>query len=115
MASTTRYRHRMRCGVVSCRHRFTLKRHPDNYKRTIKCPKCGDSTKVHSVEEERKRELAKQDTCYCPMYPFPHRSGSLRLCDNHPAVVSGESCSEEEYQDYLAIMEVPRGGRRRTA
>ena len=88
--------------------RFTLRKHPDEYKRQVKCPSCGSSVDVRSDEKNRQNELQKETRCYCSSYPFPHRSGSLRFCANHPlADVDG---TEEEIADYEAIWETKRGG-----
>lgn len=108
MSSTTVKRHRMRCGVETCRQRFTLRRNPEEYVRAIKCPSCGDHLKVRSVEAERQRELVKQDTCSCGGYPFPHRKGSMRGCADHPRAI--EEFTQEEIHDYEACMRTPRSG-----
>lgn len=98
----------MRCGVTACRHRWALKKHPDQYKRSPKCPKCSDVTKVRSIEMERRRELAKQITCRCSSYPFPHRQGSLRFCEHHPRI--DEDPTMEECLDYEGCLATPRSG-----
>lgn len=103
MATSTSNRHRMRCS--RCRARFTLKRHPDLYQRAVRCPSCQSLT-VYSCEAARRRELAKQETCHCPNFPFPHRSGSLRLCWNHPKIE--QSPTEEEVEHYKSILATPR-------
>lgn len=98
----------MRCGVEKCRTRFTLKKAPHLYKRRIKCPTCGDYFKVRSVEAERQRELAKQDTCRCSAYPFPHRKGSMRMCDHHR--LRDVDITDDEYREYMYCLETPRSG-----
>lgn len=77
---STKRRHRMRCSHWrGCGRRFTLKRHPDDYVRQVKCPHC-KSPHVYSCESSRRRELQRQHTCHCSAYPFPHRAGSLDFC-----------------------------------
>lgn len=110
MTSTTYKRHRMRCGITKCRKRFTLRRHPSEYIRVIKCPACGDSTLVRHVEDERQRELAKRkrtgNHCFCNAYLFPHARGSLRACMHHP--LADVELTPQEELDYEAIMSTAR-------
>lgn len=106
MPSTTRHRHRMRCGVEKCRHRFALSKHPVEYVRAVKRPACGDHLHVRSIEAERQRELAKQDRCLCSSYPFPHRKGSLRFCDYHP--LKAVEPTAQEWEEYEGCMSTPR-------
>lgn len=90
--STTRRRVRMRCNHRNCAKRFTLKRDPALYARSVKCPRCG-SVQVRSVEGQRRRALAKQDTCGC--LHFPHRRGTVVGCVDHTAAYIdkyGELC-----------------------
>ena len=108
MASTTAKRWRMRCGVSKCRTRFTLKKHPDLYKRKIKCPCCGDHLKVRDVEAERRRELAKQEQCECGGLPFKHRKGSYFACSHHRD--AGKDWTEEQGHHYEAMLRVKRSG-----
>jgi hypothetical protein len=108
MASRTKNRVRMRCGVTACRTRFTLRRDPALYVRPIKCPRCGDSLRVRNVEAERRRELAKQATCNCGGYPFPHRQGSMRGCAFHPR--ADQEMTEVEAWEYHYVWRTPRGG-----
>jgi hypothetical protein len=107
----TGYRWRMRCNTCAAAgrsYRFTLKRHPDLYHHLPKCPRCGEKIRLHSAEEQRRRELAKRTSCTCSAYPFPHRSGSLRFCDHHPLInVDG---TDQECLDYQACLETPRSG-----
>ena len=105
--STTRNRHRMRCS--SCTQRFTLKRAPAEYKHPPKCPRCR-SRLVYSCEAARRRELAKQDTCRCAAYPFPHRAGSLRMCWRHK--LADVAVTDQEWLDYQAVIETPRSDSR---
>lgn len=105
MTSKTRYSHRVRCR--NCRSRQRIKRHPDDYKIARRCLGCG-STKLYSIEEERRRELKKQETCYCMAIPFPHRKGSLRFCEHHP--LADVVATEEEWEQYQGIIETPRSG-----
>jgi hypothetical protein len=108
--SNTRNRHRMVCRA--CRRegrskRFTLRRHPDNYARTVKCPRC-KSFDVRSDETTRRKEIAKRVICHCGSPPFPHEKGSMRFCDHHPLIdVEG---TKQEYLDWQAMMDTPRGG-----
>lgn len=104
---STRRRHRMRCSHRKCRTTFTLKRHPDQYKRPPRCP-CCKSLCVHSIEGQRRRALAKQDTCRCAAYPFPHRAGSLRMCVAHP--LFHVEPTVEEIHAYESLMQTPRSG-----
>lgn len=112
MTSTTANRHRMRCykckrNCKYCSGRFTLKRHPDKYKRTVKCPCCKNEN-VYSVEDERRAELARQERCICNNYPFPHNKGTLRMCEHHP--LARVEPTEEEMHEYRACLETPRTG-----
>jgi len=113
VTSKTANRHRMRC--YSCYYhkrgsgRFTLKRHPDLYVRMVKCPVCG-TTNVKSVEADRRREMAASSTCDCNPYPFPHKSGTMRMCINHPLVLMGVDPTEEEISDYQGCLDTPRSG-----
>ena len=103
----TRYRHRMRCsrGRHGCGRRFTLKRHPDSYKRSPKCPYC-KSVFVISVEMERRQELANQETCKCSFIPFPHRKGTVLGCEHHPKPF--DEWTEDDERDYQYMLETPR-------
>lgn len=107
----TANRWRMRCGVEKCRHRWTLRRHPAKYKRKPKCPRCGDVIRVRSVEEERRREMAKRKEtgrfCECGGYPFPHEKGSLRFCEHHP--LFHVEPDQIEVYDFEACWATPRG------
>lgn len=100
-------RHRMRCS--KCGGRFTLKRHPDTYRRAVKCPvtTC-KSLHVYSCEASRRRELKRQNTCYCSAYPFPHRSGSLLFCRENPAWENGFDPSDEDIECYHKTLDTPR-------
>lgn len=84
--------------------RYTLRRHPDKYKQTKRtwCPHCG-SMNVRSDEQNRRKSLAKQDTCDC--LAFPHRRGSIVGCKDW----EGE-WTEERERDYEAMINTPRGG-----
>lgn len=109
MTSKTRYSHRVRCSNHNCRIRFRVKKHPDLYSAfRPKCPECGSS--VLSIEKERRNELIKQDTCYCFAYPFPHRAGSLRMCDNNPLFIRMVEPTDDEWQEYQDCLKTPRSG-----
>jgi hypothetical protein len=97
----------MRCsrGRNGCGRRFTLKRSPDTYVRSPKCPYC-KSFNVYSVEMERRIEQARQDTCRCASLPFPHRKGAILGCAHHPK--PDEEWTEDDYRDYEACLATPR-------
>ena len=107
MASSTRHGHRMRCS--RCLTRFRLKKHPDLYVRMVRCPDC-DSYTVYSTEASRRREVARQETCYCTMFPFPHRKGSMIMCRNHPDRVAGMEPTQVEIDEYHGCLATPRSG-----
>ena len=109
----TGYRWRMRC--LRCKAdpskgsgRFTLPKHPSDYKRGVSCPSCGERIRLQDCEADRRRELAKQITCRCSGYPFPHRRGSLRFCEYHPSYLLEPT--EMECLDYEACLATPRSG-----
>lgn len=103
----------MRCGVETCRHRWTLRKHPAQYKRQPRCPKCHDTIHVRSVEEERRREMAKRKKtgrfCECGHYPFPHDKGSLRFCAHHLLMLADTEPEQIEIYDYEACWRTQRG------
>lgn len=110
---STGMRWRMRC--LACRDnahkgsgRFTLKRHPNDYKRGVSCPSCGEKIRLQDCEADRRRELERQERCTCPSYPFPHRKGSMRFCDHHPRI--DEEPTEHECFDYEACLATRRTG-----
>jgi hypothetical protein len=92
----------MHCG------RYTLKRHPDAYKKqsSIRCPVC-KSTDVVSVEKHRRKEQLKADTCRCDMVPFPHRTGSIIGCVEGKPV---EQWDDGDHEDYQSMIMTPRSG-----
>ena len=107
--STTRNRWRMRCSNTrKCGQRFTLRRHPDEYKRRslTMCPSCGGHAYID--EGNRRKELAKQDTCHCHNIPFPHRRGSVLGCESHPKPMDQWTIDDE--RDYEAMLATPRTG-----
>ena len=106
MTSKTRYSHRVRCNRRKCQARDRIKRPLEDYVRRPKCKACGGN--LHSIDAIRWREIAKQDTCYCSGYPFPHRKGSLRFCDHHPDF--GNEPSAEDWLQYQSCLETPRSG-----
>lgn len=78
------------CHITSrtCDARKSLARHPNQYERQPKCPRCG--ARNWRVDRYRiRKELPRQEKCYCSGYPqmaangIPHRKGS-RQCDHHP-------------------------------
>ncbi len=112
MASSTRFRHRMRCN--DCKYnpsagggRFTLKKHPNKYAKAIKCPHC-KGLNVVSVEAHRRREIADQDTCCCYPIPFPHRKGSMRFCEHHE--LADIEPNEDDHRYHQSMLETPRSG-----
>lgn len=107
MASSTRAAIRYRCGVEKCRTRF---RHKKRLKREPKCPACGDTIRVRDIEAERLRELAKQERCECNWYPFPHRAGTLTMCELNPDRAAGIEPTAEDISDYQACLDTPRSG-----
>lgn len=96
----------MRCST--CTGRFTLKRHPDQYVRAVRCPHCR-SLNVYSCEQARRRELRRQDTCHCHHYPFPHRAGSLTFCEEKPAwCLPGFRPTRDDQLAYERVIATPR-------
>lgn len=106
MTSKTRYSHRVRCCNRTCRVRYRIKKHPKEYVKRPVCEICGGS--LCSIEKERRVELAQQDRCFCIAIPFPHRKGSLRLCEHH--VHANEEPTAEEWQQHQYMCETPRSG-----
>ncbi|KKL51245.1 hypothetical protein LCGC14_2297390, partial [marine sediment metagenome] len=90
-----------------CSGRFTIKRNPKDYKRPIKCPCCGETERIVSSEESRRRWIAKTKHS-CNAYPFPHRKGTMRMCEEHPKVIAGVEPTEEEWLDYQSCLETLR-------
>ena len=105
MVSRTRFRTRYRCNRVKCRTRFSVKH---SAKRPPKCPGCGETVMIRNVEQDRRRELSKQERCYCNAYPFPHRSGSLRACIDHPLIVNNVPMTDEEHYQYMDCLNTKR-------
>ena len=103
--STTAKHHRMRCRSGKCYKRFTLRKHPSQYKtdRMLKCPVCGGEAR--SDEQNRRNEKAKQDICDC--LPFPHERGTVAGCVDWP----GTGNDFEDEDAVRAVWETPRGGR----
>jgi hypothetical protein len=103
-------RWRMRCcsGRKGCGSRFTLKRPLREYIREVRCPYC-KSKNVRDLEMERRREVNK-NKCTCKGYPFPHRRGSMRMCDHHPKWIAGVDPTPEEIAAYDQVMRTPRSG-----
>lgn len=101
-----RSRHRMRCnagrrkGAATPHWLFTIPKHPDLFKRDVKCPTCG-STDVVSCEETYRRAQAKRAKCYCFTVPHPHVKGKHRLCLEHPLV--GVPLTEDEERQAMDV------------
>ena len=106
MTSKTRFSTRVQCRNNKCRTRDRIKKRLEEYKREKRCVVCGGP--LRSIEAERRRELAKQETCYCGPIPFPHREGSLRFCEHHPLV--DVEPTDEEWEDYEGMCMTPRSG-----
>ena len=100
-------RYRMRCsrGASGCGRRFTLRRHPDLYQRSIRCPHCSSDV-VINIEQERRNEAKQKAICHCYNYPFPHEKGTLRMCIHHPK--AGQNPTDEEYYEYQRCLDTPR-------
>lgn len=103
----------MRCNA--CKYdpnrgsgRFTLRQHPDRYKRAIRCPHCGGTDRIRSVEKHRRDEHIRRPSHSCANYPFPHVAGTLRMCVEHPEYMMGFSPSQEEYDAHQAVLNTPR-------
>lgn len=52
--------------------------------------------------------MAKEDTCYCNAYPFPHRARSMRFCEEHP--LADVTATDEEWEQYENCIRTPRSG-----
>ncbi len=106
-----RYKRAWRKGNTDycCSGRFTLRKHPDKYvlQRYKNCPCCGSSN-VMIVEHQRRRETAKQNTCYCHHIPFPHKKGELLGCEHHPK--DYDDWTEEDHQQFQDMLATPRSG-----
>ena len=99
---------RMRCTKGGCRCRFTLKKHPTEYVKPVRCPRCRAVLDGVGVDERNRRaEQLREDTCRCSAYPFPHKSGSLRACVGHP-LAGVVDMTDEEYENYQRVIETPR-------
>lgn len=97
-----RSRYRMRCNT--CRRKgghgqFTLRRNPYKYIKEPKCPNC-DSTEVVSVEAKYRRAKAKEDKCFCPGVPHPHRRASHKMCEHSNFDVS--TMDEDDWYSWEA-------------
>lgn len=64
------------CRCRDCRHRQTLKKHPDQYHHVPKCNDCGSINWSVDLYRSTKKE-AKKYTCNCGGFPFPHHRGSV--------------------------------------
>lgn len=87
--------------------RFTIKKHPSQYKRGVRCPTC-KSFNVRSTEDARRREMAKKELCACNGYPFRHEKGTLRFCAYNKLFLAGVEPTEEEYRQYESCVQGER-------
>lgn len=102
VVSTTSQRVRYRCS--RCKVRWSVKR---SAKRLPRCPACGPvHGRPYSIEASRRRELQAQRRCTCLAYPFPHRAGSLRMCQQH--VLADVPPMDDEIREYEACLMTPR-------
>lgn len=102
---------RMRCsqGKNGCGLRFTLKKHPDKYKKQVRCPHCKGTNFQDADKVERQRRKEASDSCRCDGYPFPHNNkGGLRMCVTNKLFKAGVEPTEEEIDHYQYILETPR-------
>lgn len=108
-----RTKHRCRCkdcrnNKCVCNGRFTIRvgRVPSLEAGLIKCPCCKGENVVSLEKAYRKAEenrAKKNPPCYCNPVPFPHRSGSHRMCLNHP--LANVPLTEDEERDWIEILE----------
>ena len=107
MTSKTRYSVRHQCNNTrKCGVRFRLKKDHREYAKPKRCPICSSS--INNIEKSRRKELAKQDTCYCLAYPFPHKAGSLRMCDENTLFKQDIPPTQAEWDDYESCLKTPR-------
>lgn len=120
MASHTSRRHHMRCnacrrkyrkvgargGYSDASARFVLRRHPSEYKRTVRCPTCR-SDDVTSVQHIHERMMAKRKAAglICRCLPFPHERGTIAGCEHWP----GTGDAQSDYEAAEAVMNTRRG------
>ena len=69
---------------------------------------CGETERLSSQEKDRRLELERRPSHSCTGYPFPHVPGTLRMCVDHPEYVMGFEPTDEEKQDYEAVIATPR-------
>lgn len=74
-------KHRVRCR--KCRARQTINKHPDAYVRPKRCWSCRSTELVVDKYRDTKRE-ARRQTCTCDGSWYPHRKGSVPLCEHTP-------------------------------
>lgn len=99
---------RMRCSHWSgCNRSFTLRKHPNAYKRSPRCPYC-NCLRVYDCTKSVRR-YRRKSRCDCRAYPFPHRLGSLRMCDGHPLVARRRDPKREEISAYEVVLKTKRG------
>ena len=112
-----RSRHRMRCrpcrakGAKKNHGHFTLRRAPKHYKRAPCCPRC-KSLSIVSVEEARRRTVAKRDTCYCERVPHPHKRGTHALCKDYKGSAT-KAWTDQDFEDYSRQIFDPKNGKHR--
>lgn len=106
---TNNNRHRMRCsrGKQGCNRRFTLPHPLRWYGGAVCCPHCR-CDRPTDVEASRRAEQLSQTRCRCSAYPFPHNSGTMRMCKHHPLIEVEPT--EEEIDQYQSCLETPRSG-----
>lgn len=101
----------MRCSrhrLLGCGRRFLLKRAPWKYARAPKCPHCGSvHVEDHTAERLVKHRREASERCYCTAYPFPHRGGTLRMCERH--ALAHVEPTDDEIAQWEACMMTPRG------
>lgn len=81
-----------RCN--SCKSRFSLRRHKDDYIIDRRCPHCGSKNFYFDSYEYKARMTAK--SCTCDGYPFPHRRAS-KWCDHNPNLPMDEGIRRMNY------------------
>lgn len=71
-----------------CGKHFTLRKHPDSYKRYPRCPAC---KRGHLNLAPYSKEMTQRRTCYCKGIRFPHKRGAF--------INANEICHEAEVED----------------
>jgi hypothetical protein len=97
----------MRCSHWSgCNRSFVLRKHPDAYRRYPKCRYC-KCARVYYVSKSVRRYRRMCGLCFCRAYPFPHRPGSLRMCDSHRE--ARREPKRAEVARYMSVLHTRRG------